>query len=58
MIHRPDFKFREALLTRKETKYIVVHHVGVRGSFSAEDIHQMLDGILLVEEIKEGGDER
>ena len=41
MIHHPDFKFREDLLTRKETKYIVVHHVGVRGSFSAEDIHQM-----------------
>ena len=41
MIHRPDFKFRAALLTRKETKYIVVHHVGVRGAFSAEDIHKM-----------------
>ena len=41
MIHHPEFKFREDLLTRKETKYIVVHHVGVRGSFSAEDIHKM-----------------
>lgn len=41
MIHHPEFKFREPLLTRKETKYIVVHHVGVRGAFSVEDIHKM-----------------
>ncbi len=41
MIHHPDFKFREDLQTRIETKYIVVHHVGVRGAFSVEDIHQM-----------------
>ena len=41
MIHHPEFKFREDLLNRKETNYIVVHHVGVRGSFSVEDIHQM-----------------
>lgn len=41
MIHHQEFKFREPLLTRKETRYIVVHHVGKRGSFSVEDIHQM-----------------
>lgn len=41
MIHHQEFKFREPLLTRKETRYIVVHHVGKRGSFSVEDIHKM-----------------
>ena len=41
MIHHPEFKFREPLTTRKETRYIVVHHVGKIGAFSAEDIHQM-----------------
>ena len=41
MIHHPEFIFREKLLTRKETKYIVVHHVGKRGAFSVEDIHKM-----------------
>lgn len=41
MIHHPEFKFREDLLTRKKTRYIVVHHVGKRGSFSVEDIHKM-----------------
>lgn len=41
MIHHPEFKFREPLTTRKETRYIVVHHVGKRGAFSVEDIHKM-----------------
>ena len=41
MIHHPKFKFREPLTTRKETRYIVVHHVGKRGAFSVEDIHKM-----------------
>ena len=41
MIHHPEFKFREDLLTRKKTRYIVVHHVGKRGAFSVEDIHKM-----------------
>lgn len=41
MIHHPELKFREDLLTRRKTRYIVVHHVGKRGVFSVEDIHQM-----------------
>ena len=41
MIHHPEFKFREPLTTRKETRYIVVHHVGKIGAFSVEDIHKM-----------------
>lgn len=41
MIHHPEFKFRENLLTRRKTRYIVVHHVGKRGVFSVEDIHKM-----------------
>ena len=41
MTHHSELRFREDLLTRKKTRYIVVHHVGKRGSFSVEDIHQM-----------------
>lgn len=40
MIHHPKLKFREHLWCRRGTKYIVIHHVGRRGSYSVEDIHQ------------------
>ena len=41
MIHHTKFSFTEPLTTRAKTKYIVVHHVGKRGAFTVEDIHQM-----------------
>lgn len=40
MIHHTKFTFTEPLTTRAKTKYVVVHHVGKRGSYSVEDIHQ------------------
>lgn len=40
MIHHPELVFNEPLTTREETKYIVVHHVGVQGSYSVEEIHR------------------
>lgn len=40
MIHHTTHKFRESLLPRTRTKYIVLHHVGEPGDYFVETIHQ------------------
>lgn len=38
-IIQPNYKWARAAVIRKETKYIVLHHVGAKGSFTPEQIH-------------------
>lgn len=38
-IIRPNYKWAYGATIRKETKYIVLHHVGAVGSFTPEQIH-------------------